>query len=688
MKTKHSFNIALTIFALFTGSILHAQQALAANTPATININNGQRVQLSFTAPSAGEYRFESSNNGSLDPVAYSAASGSGSTVVINDDSGSGTNFRFTRNLSAGEVFTFFAGVHSDRGNGSYTVNVQGTASQAANAPPPVALAANALATVDISRGVRVQVSFTAPQAGDFIFESTSNGSLNPVAFSAASGTTSAVTIDNNSGEGNNFRFTRTLRAGEVFTFFAGVLSNTGNGSYSVGVFRAGGQLPAQPAAQTTVSAGITLSVNSPLLVNINSGRRMQVSFTAPSAGNFTFESTNNGSLDPVSFVNSPETFGATRNTIIDDDSGNGNNFRFTRDLRSGEVFTFFAGVRNDRGNGTYTVSVQAMQLTALAANTPTTININNGQRVLVSFTAPQAGNFIIESVNNGSSDPVAFSSSSGGVNIDNNSGGNRNFLFARNFRAGETFTFFSGVHNDRGNGSYAIRIIRIVVAPMTQTKWNQGSPYNDLIPMVGGRRVTDCGNLALAKILHYHQYPVRGNGQSTRVRINSDSVTVPTVNFNVAYDWGNMLNNYTTANPGNAQQRNAVATLLYHVSAAVGSKTPERSNYPNNYVAALTDVFGYNAQVYFRSSFNDAQWEAMIRQQLDSGLPVYYWGRRTSGSHAFVVDGYDSSGRFHINWGWSGNDNGWYTLNNLNPPSTGHYNTGHLIITMRPARR
>jgi len=131
MKSKYSFIIILTIFVLFSG-ILHAQQSspqaaaitLRVNSPTTIDINNGQRVQLSFTAPSAGVYSFESSNNGTLDPVAYSAASG---TREINDDGGQNSNFLFTQNLRAGEVFTFFAGVIRDRGSGSYTVNVQGS---------------------------------------------------------------------------------------------------------------------------------------------------------------------------------------------------------------------------------------------------------------------------------------------------------------------------------------------------------------------------------------------------------------------------------------------------------------------------------------------------------------------------------------------------------------------------------
>ena len=140
MKSKYGFiAILLMLMPAFSNSnYLQAQQTLSVNSPATVNINNGQRVQFSFTAPSAGAYTFESTNNGSLDPVAFSAASGTASAATINDDGGEGRNFRFSRNLRAGEVITFFAGVHGNRGSGSYTVTVQGlsAAQPAAQAQP------------------------------------------------------------------------------------------------------------------------------------------------------------------------------------------------------------------------------------------------------------------------------------------------------------------------------------------------------------------------------------------------------------------------------------------------------------------------------------------------------------------------------------------------------------------------
>lgn len=42
-----------------------------------------------------------------------------------------------------------------------------------------------------------------------------------------------------------------------------------------------------------------------------------------------------------------------------------------------------------------------------------------------------------------------------------------------------------------------------------------------------------------------------------------------------------------------------------------------------------------------------------MIREELDAGYPLSYGGQSSGGGHAFVCDGYDAQGFFHINWGW-----------------------------------
>ena len=58
MKVKTFAAILVMCGFLYNPVGLHAQQTLTANSPAAVNINNGQRVQLRFTAPSAGTYIF------------------------------------------------------------------------------------------------------------------------------------------------------------------------------------------------------------------------------------------------------------------------------------------------------------------------------------------------------------------------------------------------------------------------------------------------------------------------------------------------------------------------------------------------------------------------------------------------------------------------------------------------------
>ena len=233
----------------------------------------------------------------------------------------------------------------------------------------------------------------------------------------------------------------------------------------------------------------------------------------------------------------------------------------------------------------------------------------------------------------------------------------------------------------------------RIVVPPLIQTQWSQYSPYNDLFPIASesytgtvdnaGRLVTDCGNTALAQIINYHRHPVRGTGQSNLIMVQN--VAVPTVNLNVAYDWNYMLNSYSSTNPGTERQRNAAATLIYHVGAANGANG---FNYPGSFLASMTTNFGYDKsiQMHYRNFYTIDEWESIIKQQLDAKLPVYKWGHSPGSSNAFIIDGYDNQGKFHINMGWGGTSHGWYSLDDINPRGErAWYENQHIIVNIMP---
>jgi len=228
------------------------------------------------------------------------------------------------------------------------------------------------------------------------------------------------------------------------------------------------------------------------------------------------------------------------------------------------------------------------------------------------------------------------------------------------------------------------------VVEPLIQTKWNQSAPYNNMAPMWDGQRsVTGCVATAMAQIMKYHNYPVRGSGQSKAYATRTLGINVPSVNFEVDYSWDNMLNSYTGG--ANVQQQNAVATLMYHAGVSVTMDySPKESGAFSSYVStALRTYFGYDRSIQqkYRAPYSDVAWETMLKEQIDATLPIYYDGFNDNIGHAFILDGYDNTGKFHFNWGWGGSYDGYFVTTALNPGTggagsgTGTYNERQTII-------
>jgi hypothetical protein len=105
----------------------------------------------------------------------------------------------------------------------------------------------------------------------------------------------------------------------------------------------------------------------------------------------------------------------------------------------------------------------------------------------------------------------------------------------------------------------------------------------------------------------------------------------------------------------------------------------------------ALKTYFGYSSSVVCIDKVGtDAQWTALLNAELDAGRPLIYAGDGNNGQpgHAFNIDGYvqnDNSTLYHLNWGWSGSENGYFSINVLNP---GNYNFSYnnqVIVGIKP---
>ncbi len=64
-------------------------------------------------------------------------------------------------------------------------------------------------------------------------------------------------------------------------------------------------------------------------------------------------------------------------------------------------------------------------------------------------------------------------------------------------------------------------------------------------------------------------------------------------------------------------------------------------------------------------ANYNNDEWWNIAENQIENGWPVEYG----LGFHSAVIDGYrisDTSKMVHINFGWNGNYNGYFSMDNI----------------------
>jgi hypothetical protein len=210
-------------------------------------------------------------------------------------------------------------------------------------------------------------------------------------------------------------------------------------------------------------------------------------------------------------------------------------------------------------------------------------------------------------------------------------------------------------------------------VSPLVTTKWDQSPYYNDLCPYdntANERVVTGCVATAMAQVMRFWSYPASGTGFHSYSDPNYGTLSA---NFAATtYDWASMPAQISSAN-------NAVATLMYHCGVSVNmtygiGSTGGSSAQTLDVADALKTYFGYPASVLgkHRSDYTDSDWIALLKSELDAGRPMQYAGTGSGGGHSFVCDGYDANDMFHFNWGWSGQDDGYFSVDGLNPGTLG----------------
>ncbi len=218
----------------------------------------------------------------------------------------------------------------------------------------------------------------------------------------------------------------------------------------------------------------------------------------------------------------------------------------------------------------------------------------------------------------------------------------------------------------------------KAVVAPLCTAEWGQDKPYNTLCPVKEGDDCpVGCVATALAQIMYHFRWPEVGEG-TTRYASGISGVGVLSSVFSDHHYAWDVMRNTKKENLESEEAAAAVAQLCYDCGIATRmSYDPDGSGTNDDLaMAALYTNFSYKAsllRIEHRACYaTQEEWNDLVKAEINANRPVLYAGFTSQNSgHEFIIDGYDVNDFFHVNWGWDGSSNGFYSIVTLHPDRT-----------------
>ena len=218
-------------------------------------------------------------------------------------------------------------------------------------------------------------------------------------------------------------------------------------------------------------------------------------------------------------------------------------------------------------------------------------------------------------------------------------------------------------------------------IEPIVPYHWDQPAPYNKLVPKDakdGKPSMAGCTSISLAQMLATLKYP-SGTMQrgipaqevyemKDKQRVHKQHLdALPATSFN----WDILKTKYEATETGESVDE--VAKLIKYCGYALGmsySSSLSSAQSLSTYNATCL-FFGFpETKIAYRSGYMKAKWENLIYGELQAGRPVIHDAAKAENGkisgHSFIIDGY-KDGYYHVNWGWGGQQDGYFMLSVLN---------------------
>ena len=213
-------------------------------------------------------------------------------------------------------------------------------------------------------------------------------------------------------------------------------------------------------------------------------------------------------------------------------------------------------------------------------------------------------------------------------------------------------------------------------IAPLITAQWAQRAPYNYMCPDgnyvdfneegydADNRCATGCVATAIAQVMYYWKWPETCPAIDGYLCREHSINALPSTTFK----WDLMKDTYSAQETG--KSADAVAELMRYCGQGSDMIYGTDGSGTMYNLSKMVSIFQYSPNCYElnRDRYSTEQWESLIYDELAAHRPVLYSGLSLDAGHAFIVDGYDDNGLFHINWGWGGKGNSYFLLTIADP--------------------
>lgn len=209
---------------------------------------------------------------------------------------------------------------------------------------------------------------------------------------------------------------------------------------------------------------------------------------------------------------------------------------------------------------------------------------------------------------------------------------------------------------------------------PHVTTLWGQVNCHNNSGQLVNvtnyytpNNYAAGCVAISLATMLHYYQWPLQGEGSHEYYDGSGSSTGTYSANFgNTTYDWSEMLHKYNNQS-STPEQRIAAGQLAFHAAVALEMNFEYNGSSSNVNRIPGTGLDYFRFYSFYKSESSSVFW-ARLDKNMTEANPVVLAVETNSGfGHSVVCDGLwltDDEERFyHLNMGWWGSGNGWFTI-------------------------